>query len=196
MPVEAAYRLLHTVTPIFGAFFDAVASIEFYTKFLESELSKEVRRRGLPPDTSPDALHAAVAYGVDRGGDKPEYVHSVTFSKFKERNAKNGPTTVSLANGIAIEICALWEHRFRQEIANEFGVAVDRLKVPLFGDLRLVRNAIIHASGRFDEPISRLQVMTWVTQDSKVEFDEGKIIWLSERIEQFAHEAEQYRPAV
>ncbi len=65
----------------------------------------------------------------------------VSIDKLKKENI-----TDYLLKSYIIFIYQLWETRFRSEIANHFGIENTNVRCDFFGDLRVIRNSLIHES--------------------------------------------------
>jgi hypothetical protein len=73
--------------------------------------------------------------------------HQTTVGIYKARNRHDGPNSSRLARYLIVIVYELWEAEYRGAIAEAVGIARDDLKSPVFGDLRLLRNAILHKKG-------------------------------------------------
>ena len=68
--------------------------------------------------------------------------------KFLDAVLKGGDFGCRDANAFIVFVYSLWERRCRREIARLFNVESNDVRCPLMGDLRSVRNAILHAGWR------------------------------------------------
>lgn len=75
--------------------------------------------------------------------------------------AENGMITISLGQQWIVNIYAHWEHEYRNRFAAAKGFAtVDEYKEPIFGDMRLIRNDIVH-NGGVAEACDRAEELKW-----------------------------------
>jgi hypothetical protein len=75
-----------------------------------------------------------------------------------------------------------WEDKYRDEIATSKGITKDELSSDLFGDIRHLRNSIIHNNGRAISEVSRCKVLKWFKEDDEVVIDAQKMDRLIELI--------------
>jgi len=72
---------------------------------------------------------------------------SAKLSELRWQLADNGPVITSLGQQWAVLVDAEWEEHFRPSIAEAHNCNSNDLKYPLFGDLRKLRNDIVHHRG-------------------------------------------------
>lgn len=195
VPVEAAYRFRSAVEPVFGAFFDAVHGFQRLVSLIDEQGQINRGRIILPAGSHRDDSNDALAYFARDEEGEDYLIQATPFPTVRKRNRRNGPNTVQIGNTCVVTIYTYWETRFRREIAGELGLSAEELCVPLFGDLRRLRNAIVHRDGHIGEDAARLEVVDWLHADGRIAFDEGKMIWLKRAIDDFAHSASTYRAA-
>ena len=82
------------------------------------------------------------------------YVYRRTFSYLLDASSPNGNTLVIHRRSLVALLYASWEDRHRNRIAMEAGLKQKNdLGSDVFGDVRMYRNAIMHANGALrDEP--------------------------------------------
>ena len=103
--------------------------------------------RALPPGTDPDTVGMLIGRG-DPNDPSNVLQHQTTLGEYKRRNAPGGRNHIRAAQLFLVLIYAFWDTGHRAQVAQALGLD-DRysLKVPLMGDLRLVRDDIIHHRG-------------------------------------------------
>lgn len=111
-------------------------------------------------------------------GEKDETFDSRTaVAEMKNSQAidgmrKNGPFSQIIAHGILNWIYSLWDEEYREKIATELGEDTNNIMCDVVGDIRLLRNFIIHHKAIADERVNKLKVLTWVS--------EGPLVLISE----------------
>jgi hypothetical protein len=119
----------------------------------------------------------------------------------RKRNEADGYNYVLLARLLVVLLYELWETGYRTPIAAAAGVSRDNLLVPVFGDLRFLRNEILHNKARLSPATpAKLKVITPRT-GSSVDFDQTGVAQmvhqvraaLDELVQQFAGEDPAYR---
>jgi hypothetical protein len=154
--------------------FDAVSSYarvanELYGHYLDTTLgfsaaltqvcdAQTAMRSNLPPGTLEDDL--AFFYGHGDPND-PEHrlQHRTTQGEFKARNAPNGPNEVRASQFLIVLLYEYWESVHRAKVAAALALpSTDDLKIPIFGDLRILRHDVIHHVGVIRaETVKRLE---------------------------------------
>ncbi len=68
-------------------------------------------------------------------------------SEALRQTAKHGPVEARLGQQWLVYVYTAWEHDFRRRLAKAHGCSEGALRFPLLGDLRLLRNDVIHHHG-------------------------------------------------
>jgi hypothetical protein len=100
-------------------------------------------------------------------------------SELSQRLAQDGPVVAELGRQWLILIFTQWDSNFRPRLAAALGVEVAQLKVPVFGDLRHMRNDLLHNGGvASKDHTGRCESLHW--------FEPGKpIVITAEQIAEF-----------
>lgn len=75
------------------------------------------------------------------------HIHQVSIETLRRRNAEGGSNFQFIGNVCVVTLFQYWEDYFRLQFAQDLGIEKHQIQVPLFGDLRSYRNAIIHNRG-------------------------------------------------
>ena len=102
-------------------------------------------------------------------------LHQVTQGELKQRNQKNGENARFLGAMCVVSIYQFWEVRFRNEVAAELGVSRQSLQHNLFGDIRLIRIAILHHGGIAGKEIEKCTLLKWFKEGDEIRIDEDKM---------------------
>ena len=104
-----------------------------------------------------------------------QILHTTTQGEFRQRNIKDGPNSQLIGQFVLVFLYSSWEERFRSRIAEAIGI--EELQVPILGDLRLLRNAILHNKGRGTrETERRLQVLAPITEGAPIAADTDTVV--------------------
>jgi hypothetical protein len=115
------------------------------------------------------------------GGDPndPEAVvdHYTTQGKYKERNGRNGTNSFRLAQLLLVLVYEYWDSEHRHAIAAALGLSdTKELKVPVLGDLRLLRHDVIHKRAIVSiETVSKLEVLTKFEVGNAIRLEENDV---------------------
>lgn len=111
-------------------------------------------------------------YGVGDPNSTESYpLHVVNQYDYLQRNLKNGKNRFMLANQSVVQIYQYWEDMYREEIARNMGICKNDLKVDVFGDLRIIRQSIIHNHGIATSDITKCKILKWFNQKQVIEID-------------------------
>lgn len=127
----------------------------------------------LAPGTDLDSL----PYMAGRGdpNDPANVVqHQTTQGQFRDRNRGGGDNHVLMGQMLIVLIFSFWEHEYRPRLAAALGHSeASELKIPLLGDLRLLRHDIVHHRGILQaDTVRRLQVIPGMAAGVRIEVNE------------------------
>jgi hypothetical protein len=106
------------------------------------------------PPTNEDSI---MFFGKgDPDDSDARYQYKRSFKDLMKSSAVDGPNITMLRRYSIVFVYSLWERKYRSQIADLANIEKDALRHDVFGDLRLYRNAIIHANGRLDKPTNVL----------------------------------------
>jgi len=74
-------------------------------------------------------------------------LHMTTQGELKERNKENGINFKVIGNLSVVLLYQYWEDKYREAIATSINLKKSELMSPIFGELRQIRNAILHNNG-------------------------------------------------
>ena len=109
--------------------------------------------------------------------DNPDYpetraLHHTTLGQLLQRLSADGEDSRAIGNSSLVMIYQLWEDEYRNRIAVDLGKEKNEIRSDLFGDIRIVRQGIVHNNGKKTQDIRKLKIM---------ELMEGENIHLSEK---------------
>ena len=141
---------------IYGHYLDSTLGFDaIHARF--AEIQERAKRDN--PEIDFDERHIYLGTGAP---DDPATViqHRATQGEFKRRNAPDGANHVRAAQLLVVLIFAFWESRYRASIASGIGIDPSDLKVPILGDLRRLRNDIVHCAAIVQgETSAKLEVL-------------------------------------
>ena len=159
-------------------------------------LKVQQKMMGLMPDdqgaNSIEALNErSYIHGMGEAwGANSKVRHQSTQGEFKERNREGGANHYLIGNLCVVAIYQYWEDEFRNAIATELGVPREDLKSPVFGDLRLLRNAILHNRALGTHDLEKCQLFFWFKEGDAIAIDEEKFDELAEAIQGYLQSLE------
>jgi len=89
-------------------------------------------------------------------------------SELKEYLEKDGAFVDALAKSLLVTIYAEWDEYYRPKYAKEVGIKKNQVKCPLFGDLRLLRNCIVHDNSVLKAKHTKFETLNWSLSPGKL----------------------------
>jgi hypothetical protein len=172
---QVIVEYLRVVDAIYGVYLDSTLGFQKIRKWIDENqqtLLRALKNRG--EDISLDDLDKSQMIFGKGNPNLPEAypLHICTQEEHKERNEKDGENYRTIGNLCLVQIYQYWEDYYRAEIAQEFGLDKDDIKLDVMGDIRLLRRSIIHHRGIALEDIERCKLLKL--------FGEGDEIFITE----------------
>jgi len=147
-------ELMAELDQLFGFFFDAGMAFHITKERLEA-----LQKQGNLSDAS------FFMFGDGEPKGPPEQVlldslHSTNIGAIKVRMSKDALNAQRAAQSVIVFTYHIWEEKYRRSLVDRNGTSLGTAESDVMGDLRLIRNAIIHNKGVADSPISRCKVIT------------------------------------
>ncbi len=89
---------------------------------------------------------------------------------------KDGPFSQIIAHGTINWIYSLWNEEYRAKVAAELELEVGDVMCDVMGDLRIIRNFIVHDNAVADRRVDRLKVLRWIK--------EGPLVFVGDDMDQ------------
>lgn len=87
-------------------------------------------------------------------------LHVTKFSRLKERLGSDGSNVTKAAEAAVVFVYQLWEEKYRWNLSGRDGLPLGKIDSDIMGDLRLLRNSIIHNKGIAKDDIVRCKIIT------------------------------------
>ena len=157
---------------IYGVYLDATTGFDKLREwFATSQADTLVVLRNTHPELATieylDSVHMIYGKGNPNIPEAIE-LHRCTQKEYKERNSENGLNFRFLGNMALVSLYQYWEDFHRAQIAKELGVEKVDLKVPIMGDLRLMRISIIHHAGVALKDIENCELLKWYKEGDEI----------------------------
>lgn len=128
-----------------GVYMDCLAGFQGNVVRVERQVARIQRKVGQKiEDGVPVMMYASI-----EDPTRPDVIHHrITRAiDFLEANKEIGLNEQQVCRSIIVFMFAFWDEEIRPRIATARGVDPNDIKVDVFGDLRIVRNAAIHTDG-------------------------------------------------
>lgn len=128
-----------------GVYVDCLAGFEGNTV----RIHRQVARVNRPVGRKIENGHPVVMYASVEDPSRPDVIHHriIRTSDFLAANAEVGFNEQQMCRGIIVFIFTFWDEDIRPRIAAIRGVEPNEIKLDALGDLRTLRNNIIHNGG-------------------------------------------------
>jgi hypothetical protein len=96
-------------------------------------------------------------------------LHECTQGEYKGRNSPAGDNPNRVGNMCITHIYSYWEDHYRARIAEFLGMTKkDDLKIDVFGDIRYLRNSIVHHAAIALPDVARCKVLKWFKPGDRI----------------------------
>ena len=170
-----------SVDELYGHYLDSTVGFVANHKNI---VDGQERAKALLPSQA-DFDSSAFFYGHGNPNDPSNrLLHKTTQGEFKRRNNKGGRNHVRAAQLLVVLLYSFWEHEYRPRLAASLGLAeASELKIPLFGDIRLLRCDVIHHRGVVTkETATKLSILTGFSEGLEIVLTEADVETLIRKI--------------
>jgi hypothetical protein len=166
-----------------GMYMDALAGFAGHHTQIERQIHREQRPTGVRQGEDGKSVVLWTSY---EDPTQPDVIHNriIRATDYLATNAPGGANEQQHAHSILVFIYTYWELETRPRLAGAKGCDVSDIRADIMGDLRLLRNAILHAKGiiRADTYRGMKKLTPWliVDQPAHISFERMKqiFIWL------------------
>jgi len=142
-----------------GSFLNDAAAAEGVAKLGVELVHEKLRQRVHPPENP----NPTVYFGIgDPNLPTSRRYAAWTFDDIPVVLADDGPVQARLSQQWVVSVFTAWEHEYRPRLASAHGCPPSDLQYPLLGDLRRLRNDIVHHRGVATQAnTGRCEVVHW-----------------------------------
>lgn len=137
----------------------------------ESKLSYEELKEKRPEFAHLQFGGVEFSYGRIVPAGSPQrvrHLHQVPVETIKARNSAGGENFRLIGHVCLVTLFHYWEDRYRPLFAEALTVKKNEIQVPLFGDIRRYRQAIIHNHGEATAELETCNVLRWFTRGQQI----------------------------
>ena len=104
---------------------------------------------------------------------QPRYrhLHQVSVETLKQRNEEGGTNFQLIGDVCLVTLFQYWEEHYRPLLAQALGVEKNQIQVPLFGELRWYRHAIIHNRGVATSDVEACTILKFFKRGDQIIFN-------------------------
>ncbi|BCG65199.1 MAG: hypothetical protein methR_P3024 [Methyloprofundus sp.] len=185
MPKSIIKEYIETIDSLYGVFFDSCQGFESAKNtFQKSQLETLRRNQELEKNkkpSNPTIYHTTIealdsACLIYSKGDKSEdnyrrLHYCPTQDEYKKRNSPEGENYRFIGNMTLISIFEYWESSCRNKLASHHNIHRKYIKSHIMGDLRHIRNSIIHHRGIALPEINKCKTFGWYKENDGIFID-------------------------
>ena len=161
------------VDDVYGVFLDGTQGFGLVVRDYDRHRKQAMGM--VPGTTAQDLDRSRFFYGVGAPGTPDAYpLHVCTQAEYRSRNDKDGKNHVVLANMCLVLVYQYWEDRYRKAIADELGIDKNELVLDIMGDLRILRNSIVHHDAVALGDVAKCRVLTGFAPGQPIKISKKK----------------------
>lgn len=129
-----------------GVYMDALAGFAGHHTRIERQIHRVIR----PVDSHIDNKgQSVVVYASYEDPTKPDVIHNriVRATDYIAANSKGGSNEQQHSQAILVFLFTYWEEEIRPRLAASKGVELQEIRSDVMGDLRILRNIVLHSKG-------------------------------------------------
>ena len=129
-----------------GVYMNSIAGFAGARIQMERQVARVLRAQSRKKDARGDQVITHQSFEDPR---RPDVIHSriVTAESFIQENSPNGINQRQLTYSVIVFIFTYWEAEIRPRLAEAANVEIEEVKSEIMGDLRCIRNSILHTKG-------------------------------------------------
>jgi hypothetical protein len=157
------------IDAIYGIYLDACDGFSRVRAHAVEIEEESIRAYGELKAKRPELSHLGLG-GTDfsygrwvPAGSQPQYrhLHQVPVETLRRRNEYGGTNFQFIGNVCVVTLFQYWDEHYRLLFAQDLGVEKNQIQVPLFGDLRRYRQAIIHNQAIATAEVEACVLLKW-----------------------------------
>jgi hypothetical protein len=131
-----------------GVYMNSIAGFSGAKMQMERQVARVLRAQSRKKDARGDQV---ITHQSFEDPQRPDVVHSriVTAENFIKENSPGGINQRQLSYSVIVFIYTYWEDEIRPRLAKAAGKDDNNVKSDIMGDLRCIRNSILHTKGVF-----------------------------------------------
>lgn len=175
--MDKALDLITELTQIihdtYGMYHDATSG---YHLMYQNVLTMQNKISSITGESIDDLDRKPWTYGEGKPWESSsQWLHTVSQGELKDRLLPEGRNHVILGHVVITQIYQYWNDKYRGEIETALSLKKDELKANVFGDIRLMRNSIVHHGGVALKEIERCEIFQWFNEGDQISFTPEQI---------------------
>lgn len=170
------------VDSIYGVFLDGCQGFFSAKSLFEQSqlLTMERNRKLIAKNQSPSTVHynstlnefddSCIIYSKGKKGESDYRIlhYCPTQAEYKKQNSPEGENYRFIGNMALITIYEYWDNLCRNKLASHHRVKQKQIRSQIFGDLRILRNSIVHHRGIALPEVEKCKKFNWYKTDDAI----------------------------
>jgi len=129
-----------------GVYMDAMGGFERHRVRVERQIHRVNRPKKISRGKSGEDVVVWASY---EDPSKPDIIHNriIRATEYIKANSEFGVNYQQHSQAILVFIFTYWEDEIRPRLASSISVAISKINSNIMGDLRVLRNVILHSKG-------------------------------------------------
>ena len=129
-----------------GVYMDAMGGFEGHRVRIERQVHRVNRPKEVSRGSSGEDIVVWASY---EDTSRPDIIHNriIRAKEYIEANSEFGVNYQQHSQAILVFIFTYWEEEIRPRLASSISVELSEIKSDIMGDLRILRNVILHSKG-------------------------------------------------
>src|SRR5450759_4608308 len=115
-----------------------------------TRIERQVHRISRPMDSrTEDSGQRVIVYASYEDPSQPDVIHNriIRATDYIAANTKGGSNEQQHSQAVLVFLFTFWEEEIRPRLAASKGVELREIRSDIMGDLRILRNVILHSKG-------------------------------------------------
>lgn len=197
--IDKAKELLNEfgsiVNSIYGVYLDSTRGFYLLSKALIDEQKQAIQllKKTNPELANLEHLDKQKSYYGRGDPNKPDsvFVQVSTQAEQKARNEDGGANYKFNANMCLVSLYQYWEDEYRGKIEQALGLEKNSVQADIMGDIRWLRESIIHNKAITSKKIRKCKVLKWFKKGDEIFIDKNMFEEMIYHIYKFIEEFSQ-----
>ncbi len=184
--VDAALAVLaefnDRVDHAYGLYLDATVAMARWADFLregQNKILEGIRDKPGSPKTVEELDKVPFSYATGDPNDPASLIqHESPQGELKARNGRGGTNEREMSRLLILTMYQFWEDHYRRIFAAKIGKEKNEIVSDYFGDIRLIRNAIVHHRNVATEEILKCKVLKLFRPGEEIYLNDAGVIRL------------------
>lgn len=159
------------VKELFGIYLDTLMGFQLTLNGVENTRNNLASEKG-------ETIEQINRYSFRHTTFFSERIHEETLGDFIIRMSKDGRNTTFAANMCIISIFHYWEDHYRKAIADALNISKEDLKTDIIGDIRLLRNSIVHHNAIALKEIEKCKILNLFKEHDIIKLSREDILYI------------------